>query len=144
MLKEIKKSINKSLLTLNMDLMGRYVDKALSTPCIFTDYNIAHSEYTSEKRCENWINVRILLHTPNRDEIFLFEKTEELLNLFKTHIKTELGNICIFSKDFEVDTENCLTLCELNLRYITYSKEELDKMESVDLNDTVDTESEVK
>ncbi len=133
MIKEIKKAINEKLTTLDMDLMGRYVDKPHSIPCIFTDYNLAYSEWTSDKRCENWLNVRILLHTPHRDEIFLYEKTENLLQLFKNEIKTELGYICIFSKNWEIDSENCLALCELNLRYITYTQEESELMEEIEI-----------
>lgn len=131
MLKEIKKAINNALLTLDMELMGRYVDKPHGKPCIFTDYNIVRSEYTSEKRCENWVSVRILLHTPNRDEIFLFEKTEELLHLFKNTLNTELGYICIFNKEHEIDTDSCYSLCELTLRYITYTKETVESMQEV-------------
>ena len=131
MLKEIKKAINNALLTLDMELMGRYVDKPHGKPCIFTDYNIVRSEYTSERRCEHWISVRILLHTPNRDEIFLFEKTEELLHLFKNTSKTELGYICIFNKEHEIDTDSCYSLCELTLRYITYTKETAESMQEV-------------
>ena len=133
MLKEIKKAVNTSLLKLDVDLMGRYVEKTYSQPCIFTDYNIIDSRFTSEKRCENWISVKILLHSPKRDEVFLYEKTEELLRLFKTYLKTDIGYICIFDKSYEIDTDACYCLCVLTLKYITYDKEDAEIMKEVNI-----------